>query len=52
LLLAGTEPAVAWVSERRRGIVGSCDACRLGNDWHALLTVTPDEAGAPLATRE
>lgn len=49
LPLADTEPAVVWVSERRRGIVASCNACRLENDWHTLLTVTPDEAGAPAA---
>ncbi len=47
---ADTEPAVLWVSDRRRGIVASCNACRLENGWRTLLTVTPDEAGAASAT--
>jgi hypothetical protein len=44
-----TEPAVLWVADRRRGIVASCDACRIKNDSATLCTASPGEVGAPSA---
>jgi hypothetical protein len=46
-----TEPAVLWVSDRRRGIVASCNACRLANGRSTLCTSAPDGA-SPATGRE
>ncbi len=42
-----TEPAVVWVCDRVRGIVASCNACRVTSGRSTLVTIVPPEGHAP-----
>jgi hypothetical protein len=38
-----TEPAVVWVGDRIRGIVATCNACRVKSSRETLLVTRPEE---------
>jgi hypothetical protein len=47
-----TEPVVVWVGDRRRGIVATCNACRVKSSRPTLLVTVPEEQGQPDGTWE
>ena len=47
-----TEPAVVWVGDKVRGIVATCNACRVKSNRPTLLVAVPEELRTPDETWE